>query len=159
MQQSRNKRAGFACEFTHGLLMPNVRPIGNAGLMQSLPFYCRWWFALVLVAVLAGAGVLCFLGLRALDPIADLDYRFFLRVYTGIGATAGFASCYFSRLVARRRVSATSFICLLLAAYIFVMILALDKNPIVATIATVIFGFILSLVFLADRSVRSVRSA
>jgi len=25
MQQSRNKRAGFACKFPHGLLMPNVR--------------------------------------------------------------------------------------------------------------------------------------
>jgi hypothetical protein len=26
MQQSRNKRVGFACKFTHGLLMPAVRP-------------------------------------------------------------------------------------------------------------------------------------
>jgi len=38
MQQSRNKRAGFACKFTHGLLMPNVRPLADPGTANAILF-------------------------------------------------------------------------------------------------------------------------
>jgi hypothetical protein len=87
------------------------------------------------------------------DPVGDLDFWFYLRGYSGIGAATGFAAWYFARLVARKHATVYGLTCLAAPTYLFVVWLALDKNPLVAALATVAFGFILSLSLLAQRSV------
>lgn len=94
-----------------------------------------------------------------LDPVHDLEYWFYAIPYTGIGAATGAAAWYFARLTARASLSLAGAALLLFVPYAFIMSLALDKNPFAAAVATITFGFILFLTWLAHRSRRSETAA
>lgn len=110
--------------------------------MYSLPLFCRWQFAPVIVALSTGAGALCFSVLNRFGPCDELDFWFYTNLYCGIGAATGVAAWYLSRLVARRHAPLRLLGILLLASFSFVALLALDKNPVIAVVAAVAFGFI-----------------
>jgi hypothetical protein len=123
--------------------------------MPSIPVYCRVWFAPIFIGAWAVVGYLWFLAVNEIYPVDDLDFWFYLCLYSGIGTITGLAGWYFARSVARRRASLFAIAILLMPAYLFVAILALDKNPIVAAVATLSVGFIVLMVVLAARSARN----
>jgi len=122
--------------------------------MRSLPFFCRGWFALVLVGIAACAGAVWFFAIDAADISNELDYRYFLQLYLCIGGITGFAAWYFARLVATGRTSWFTLMLLLSPAYLFITTLALDKNPMVAALVTLVAAFILLMVLLANHANR-----
>ena len=82
-------------------------------------------------------------------PDVDFLDTFYARIYTGIGTMTGIAAWYFARLVA-----SVAFRRYLLhlrprLPYAFIMSLALELNLFVAAVATIAFGFILLLTWLA----------
>ena len=123
--------------------------------MREIPIYCRMWFAPIFVGLWAIVGYVWFLTMNKIDPVGDLDFWFYLRLYCGIGILTGLAGWYFARLVARQRASILAISIVLLPAYFLVASLALDKNPIIAGIATLSVGFILLMVVLARWSTRT----
>lgn len=120
--------------------------------MVSLPLYFRWQAAPVLVAASAITGVIYFLGLHALFPFDDLDFWFYGCLYAGVGAVTGAGAWYGARLVTIKRLSLQSLAICLAIPYVFILLLALDKNPTVVLIATLAFGFIFFLAWLGRRS-------
>lgn len=119
------------------------------------PRFCRWPFAPLLATASTAAGYACFRLVHLLDPIGELDYWFYATIYTGIGTITGIAAWYFARLVANDRVSPVLLTLGLALPYAFIMSLALELNPFVAAVATVAFGFILFLTWLAHRARRN----
>jgi predicted MFS family arabinose efflux permease len=106
--------------------------------------YCCWWFATVLATAGAAVGELYFLALNALESerVSEIDRSFYVFLYAGCGAVTGAAGWYFARLAAMRRASLTVIGVSLLIPYAFIFLVALDKNPIIAFVATAAFGFI-----------------
>jgi hypothetical protein len=117
--------------------------------LQTLPIFCRWPFALAIIAASTAAGVACFRVLDHLDPVGELEYWFYAKIYTGIGTITGLAAWYFARLVAAGSTSPRRITLALALPYAFILLLALDKNLFVAAIATAAFGLILLLSWLA----------
>jgi hypothetical protein len=121
-------------------------------ITPMLPFYCRRPFAIVLVTAATAAGALYFEVLNRQEPVGDLDYQFYAVIYTGIGTVTGLAAWYAARLTARGSTSLARLALLLSLPYVFITLLALDKNPVVAIVAAVAFGFILFLAWLGHRA-------
>ena len=122
--------------------------------MPTIPLFCRWSLAPLIIAASAVAGFVAFRVMDWLDPVHDLDYWFYAIPYTGIGAATGRTAWYFARLTARASLSLAG-AAPLLFTYVFIMSLALDKNPFVAAVATIAFGFILFLTWLANHARRN----
>jgi hypothetical protein len=127
--------------------------------MPSIPFYCRWLFAPILVGASTCFGLFWFAALHVFEPVDVLDIAFYLSLYAGIGAIVGLAAWYFARLVARNRASWFTIAALLFPAYLLVAFLGLNKNIAVAILATISVGFILLLSLSAARSNRESRPA
>jgi hypothetical protein len=123
--------------------------------MQTIPVYCRIWFAPFLGGAWSGIGCLYFMALNERYPVDDLDIRFYFFLYGLIGAFTGLAGWYFARLVAGRRAFLPAMALILIPAYLFILVLAVDQNPSVAAVATVSFAFILLIMILAHRSIRT----
>ena len=98
-----------------------------------------------------GAGALYMWGINRIEPFDDLDIGYYACVFCAIGFATGVAAWYLSRLVAYRRVSLRVLGALFAAAYGFIAFLALDKNPPIAVVAAVAFGFIFLLAWMGAR--------
>lgn len=118
---------------------------------HSLPWFCRWQFAPIIVAISTGAGALVFWGLNRTSPYDDLDIGYYACVFCSVGFTTGAAAWYLSRLIAYKHFPLRVLGAFLVAAYVFVALLALDKNPPIAVVAAVAFGFIFFLAWMAAR--------
>jgi hypothetical protein len=121
---------------------------------QRLPFYCRWWFAPIIVVASASVGVAWFSALHALEPFDVFDFWFYLRLYCGLGVICGLGAWYFARLVATQRASLATIALIIAPAYLFVVFLGLDKNWSVAALATLAVAAMFVLMSLAKRSIR-----
>ena len=119
--------------------------------MDSLPWFCRWQFAPVIVAMSTVAGMLCYWGIYRIEPCDDLDIRFYTCVYCGIGFATGAAAWYLSRLVAYKRIPLRVLGVLLMAAYCFIAFLAYDQNPPIAVVAAIAFAFVFILAWMGAR--------
>ncbi|WP_413432594.1 hypothetical protein [Crateriforma spongiae] len=95
------------------------------------------------VVVLTATAVAFFLAIHSVYPVLLIDYTFYIRLYASIGIASGIAASYVRYLVSNARVSLGSIAMLLVMPYCFVVFLAIDVNPPVAALATLMFGFIL----------------
>lgn len=122
--------------------------------MQPLPKFCRWPFAPLIVAMATVVGEMCFLGLNALydEPLPDIDYWFYAYLFAAIGAVTGIVGWYTARIVALKHGSLSKMGLLLLIPYLFVALLAIDKNPSIVAVATVAFGFIMGMAWAGQRA-------
>jgi hypothetical protein len=98
------------------------------------------------------AGADAFLVLNAIEPFEEADFLFFARLYLGIGAVTGMAAWYASHLTALGRLTVTALIFVLLLPFAFILLLAVDKNPLFAVLAMTCFGFIVLLAWLGQRT-------
>ncbi|MEM1228793.1 MAG: hypothetical protein AAGJ40_24170 [Planctomycetota bacterium] len=84
-----------------------------------------------------------FLALHSVYPVLPIDYRFYFRLYASIGVASGIAASYVCYLTSNARASLRSIAVLLATPYCFIVFLAIDVNPPVAALTTILFGFIL----------------
>ena len=125
---------------------------------QLLPTFCRWSFLPVFIAVWGGAAVLCALSLDAIEPFGEMDCWFYINLYTVIGVMFGVATWYFARLAACGRRTLRALSLALVIPYCFILLVSIDSNSVVSAIATIGFGGILLLAYLARRSAELAQS-
>ncbi|TWU36642.1 hypothetical protein Q31b_49230 [Novipirellula aureliae] len=116
--------------------------VGLRRLINRPAFAIAWIFA----STLFGIGFI--LLMHSISPIPPIDFTFYLRLYAAIGAVAGLLSWYTAYLVALKRILFGSLLVALMLPYGFVTLLALAANPVVAILATIIFGGALTMAYL-----------
>jgi hypothetical protein len=114
--------------------------------------FIRWPFTLAIITATTAVGIACFFVLNHFDPVGELDYWFYAAIYSGIGAITGLASSYCARLTGLGHATPAGIALALAIPYAFVLLLAFDKNPFLAVLATPAFGLILFLAWLAHDS-------
>jgi hypothetical protein len=115
------------------------------------------WFAPIFVGGCAAAGSLWFLATDMTNPVDVLDFNFYRCLFISIGAVTGMASWLIARIVAGRRCSIPAIAAVVIPACVFISLLAFDKNPPIAIVATVAFAFIFVVALLSERSTRPTR--
>jgi hypothetical protein len=121
---------------------------------RALPWFCRWLYAPIVIAFTTGAGAFCFCVYNRIEPFGDLDYWFYAYDYCGIGLATGVVTWFLARLIALQQMTFTPLAVVILAAYGFALVLALDKNPAIAIVATAAFGFVMLLAWMSCRAAR-----
>jgi hypothetical protein len=111
-------------------------------LIHRPTFVIVWIFSWTLL----GTGFFFFI--HFIDPIPPIDFTFYFRLHASIGAVSGLLSWYTARLVALNRISVGALSIALLLPYGFVTFLALVANPVIAILATMIFGVAFGLAYL-----------
>ena len=90
---------------------------------------------------------MCFIGLDATESKGEVDHDFWMYFngFAAIGAVTGFAGWYFARLSALQHLSMYGVSLILMIPYLFILMLAFDKNPFIAVFSTAVFGFVLGM--------------
>jgi hypothetical protein len=117
----------------------------NRGLRRLIhqPSFIAAW-----VAMWLAVGMCFFYVYDRADPIPEIDYSFYVRLYAKIGVMSGVFSWYVARLVALKRITLGTLLRMIVIPYAFVTVLALDLNLLVAVLSSVIFGSALGLAYL-----------
>lgn len=99
-------------------------------------------FAVLCVAAGLVVGLLWYVVIWAIagEDMHPLDLSFYLRLYSTIGSLSGLLAWYVASLVARKRVRARSVACIIAIPLMFILVLAIDLNPLTAIVVILLFS-------------------